>query len=218
VKEYESRVRGFAEGVMGDGWFLADLERVVGQLERPGWVNSLAMKLLTLTGPGAGDIYQGTELWDLSLVDPDNRRPVDFALRRRLLASLGGADPAAVWTLEDGSGLSKLLLVSRALKVRRDRGECFGSREAGAYRALPAEGSASQHVVAFARGGGVVTVVPRLVLGLERLGGWGSTRLSLPDGEWCDELGDPSRVWSGAVELGELLHGFPVALLTKVGS
>jgi (1->4)-alpha-D-glucan 1-alpha-D-glucosylmutase len=218
VKEYESRVRGFAEGVMRDGWFLADLERVVGQLERPGWVNSLAMKLLTLTGPGSGDIYQGTELWDLSLVDPDNRRPVDFGLRRRLLASLRGADPATVWAEENGSGLSKLLLVNRALKARRARVSCFGSREAGAYRALSAEGSAIDHVVAFARGGGVVTVVPRLVLGLERRGGWGDTTLSLPDGEWCDELGDPTRVWSSDVELGQLLHGFPVALLTKVGS
>jgi (1->4)-alpha-D-glucan 1-alpha-D-glucosylmutase len=218
VKEYESRVRGFAEGVMRDGWFLADLERVVGQFERPGWVNSLAMKLLTLTGPGSGDIYQGTELWDLSLVDPDNRRPVDFDLRRRLLAEVEGKDAASIWADEGGNGVSKLLAVTRALKVRRTHADCFGSREAGAYRPLHAHGSASEHAVAFARGGAVVTVVPRLILRLARRGGWGDTTVTLPDGEWCDELGDSSRVWSGGMALGELLHGFPVALLIKVGS
>jgi (1->4)-alpha-D-glucan 1-alpha-D-glucosylmutase len=217
VKEYEQRVSAFADGGMGDGWFLADLERMVGQLERPGWVNSLALKLLTLTGPGAGDIYQGTELWDFSLVDPDNRRPVDFQLRRRLLQLVrSSADPAAVWADEDGSGLSKLLLVNTALRVRQQHGDCFGSREAGTYRPLAGSGAARSHVVAFARGGAVVTVVPRLVLGLARRGGWGDTTVTLPDGEWSNEFG--SAVWTGRVSLGSLLAGFPVALLTKVGS
>ena len=118
--------------------FVADLEALVGRLRRPGWINSLAQKLITLTAPGVPDLYQGSELWDLSLVDPDNRRPVDFDLRRRLLAAAGRRPTAAaVWAGEDGDG--------RGQAARRDPGPpvCARPMPAGsgpARRALRAAG------------------------------------------------------------------------------
>src|SRR4029079_15391161 len=90
---YEAALRGFVEGALADPGFTADLGAFVAPLVGPGRVVSLAQTLLKLTAPGVPDFYQGTEVWDLSLVDPDNRRPVDYALRRRLLAALAG-DPS----------------------------------------------------------------------------------------------------------------------------
>ena len=94
--------------------------------------------------PGVPDVYQGTELWDFSLVDPDNRRPVDYALRRTLLAALDGGEVPAV----DETGAAKLLVVSRVLRARRDHPEWFAG-----YEPVEVTGSAADHVVAFDRGG-----------------------------------------------------------------
>ncbi len=107
---YEAAVRGFAEGVLADSTFLADLAAFVAPLVAPGRVSSLAQVLLKLTAPGVPDFYQGSEIWDLSLVDPDNRRPVDYELRRRLLADLeGNPTPEAILARVD-EGLPKLWL------------------------------------------------------------------------------------------------------------
>jgi (1->4)-alpha-D-glucan 1-alpha-D-glucosylmutase len=214
VAEYDDAIRAFAEGILADAAFVADMDAFAARLRRPGWVNSLAQKLLTLTAPGVPDLYQGSELWDLSLVDPDNRRPVDFPLRRRLLSRVKNEDPAAVWAAEDGDGAAKLLVVVRALQVRQAHPEWFGPGPAGRYQPLMATGDAAGHAVAFARGGAAVTVVPRLVLGLERRGGWGDTVITLPAGTWHNHLGADERPWAGAVRLSVLLAGFPVALLT----
>ena len=134
---------------------------IVARIEPAGRSNALAAKLLALTLPGVPDVYQGTELGDLSLVDPDNRRPVDF--------------DAAALSLADGSN-AKQSLTAEALRLRRDRPELFTS-----YDAVLAEGPAADHVLAFDRGG-AITVVTRLPLGLEAKGGWGDTVLRLPDG------------------------------------
>jgi (1->4)-alpha-D-glucan 1-alpha-D-glucosylmutase len=216
VPAYDDAVRAFVNSVLADGDFTADLDSWVAPLARPGWVNSLANKLLTITGPGVPDLYQGSELWDLSLVDPDNRRPVDFALRRRLLAGIGNRRAEEVWAKEDGTGASKLLVVERALAVRQAHPEWFGTGQTGRYQPLAAAGRAADHLVAFVRGGRAVTVVPRLVLGLERRGGWGSTSIDLPPGRWRNRLkldGDDVTI-AGTVALADLLAGFPVALLT----
>lgn len=175
-----------------------------------GWANALGQKLVQLTMPGVPDTYQGTELWDNSLVDPDNRRPVDFDARRKLLARLddGWLPPV------DAEGAAKLLVTSRALRLRRDRPELFDS-----YTPIVVSGSAADHAVAFDRGG-AVTVATRLPLRLERQGGWGDTVLELPDGEWKDEL--TGEVYSagadGPVGLIDVLSRYPVALLTRVAS
>lgn len=201
--QYEGRLQDFVAGVYGDQPLLAAVAAFAGQLTPAGWSNSLGQKLTQLTMPGVPDIYQGSELWDLSLVDPDNRRPVDYDLRRHLLASLN----AGATTLLDASGAAKLHLVSQALRLRRDQPWVF----AGSYEPLRAEGPAAEHLLGFVRAGAAITVTTRLPVGLAARGGWTGTRLPLPPGRWTDRL--TGRVFAGAVALPELLELLPVALL-----
>jgi (1->4)-alpha-D-glucan 1-alpha-D-glucosylmutase len=184
---------------------LGELVRAfAGRITPYGWSNSLSAKLVQLTMPGVPDVYQGCELWDNSLVDPDNRRPVDFDARRELLDRLDGGLLPPV----DASGAAKLLVVSRALRLRRDDPERFRS-----YAALPVSGEAAGHAVAYDRGG-AVTVATRLPVGLDRRGGWGDTTVTLPDGRWTDAFTRQTRP-GGPVPLAELLAPYPVALLTN---
>jgi (1->4)-alpha-D-glucan 1-alpha-D-glucosylmutase len=157
--------------------------------------------VVQLAMPGVPDTYQGSELWDLSLVDPDNRRPVDFTARADLLARIDHG-----WLPEvDDSGAAKLLVVSRVLRARRDHPERFTG-----YTPLPATGAAASHAVAFARHG-VVAVATRLPVGLADSGGWGETTLPLPAGSWTDVFTGFSA--SSEVGLASLLAHYPVALL-----
>lgn len=208
---YEGALAHFIEGLYEDEVFRGELEELVGLLQQPGRVNSLAQKLLQLTAPGVPDLYQGSELWDLSLVDPDNRRPVDFALRRRLLRELEGLDAEAVWARAD-EGLPKLSVVAKALGVRARRPAAFGPK--GGYEPLTAEGEALEHVVAYCRGGEVLPIVPRRVIGLEARGGFRGTTLELPAGRWSDALSGAVHR-AGPVRLEGLLARFPVALLVR---
>ncbi|MDP8987102.1 MAG: malto-oligosyltrehalose synthase, partial [Actinomycetota bacterium] len=212
-REYEEAVRRFVEGALADEHFVADIEAFVAPLVEPGRTSSLAAQLVKCTAPGVPDLYQGTELWDLSLVDPDNRRPVDFARRAKLLGELVGMDVTEVRQRSD-EGLPKLHVTRAALDLRRQMPDVFGRGPAGAYLPLAGEGEAAGHVVAFSRGGRVATVVPRLVLGLARRGGWGDTVVELPAGAWRDEL-TGAGVEGGAVPLASLLESFPVALLRR---
>lgn len=209
---YESALRGFVEGLFADEAFLGDFASFVAPLVEPGRVNSLAQTLVKLTAPGVPDLYQGTELWDASLVDPDNRRPVDYAARQHLLAELKDAAPEAVWARLD-EGAPKLWLVAKALAFRARRPELFGPE--GRYEPLAVHGARAAHAVAFLRGGEAATVVPRLVV---RLGGrWLDTAVELGSGTWTNELtGD--RVPGGTVALSDLLRRFPVALLSRAGA
>ena len=206
---YEDALFMFADACLGDPDFRSDLEAFVAGLVEPGRVNSLGQTLIKLTAPGIPDTYQGTEVWDHSLVDPDNRRPVDYGRLRRLLADLKGSSAPAVLARSD-SGLPKLWVLSTGLRVRAAMPEAFGPH--GSYRALSAIGPHAEHVLAFARGDQVVTVVPRLVLRLE--GRWEGTILRLPPGQWRSELDDQSFE-GGAVALADLLGSFPVALLIR---
>jgi (1->4)-alpha-D-glucan 1-alpha-D-glucosylmutase len=226
---YEAAVLGLASRVLEDGVLVASIESFVASIAGDALVNSLGVKLVQLTMPGVPDVYQGCELAGLSLVDPDNRRPVDFGRRRSLLAGLDAARPsagAAVGGADAGSAAAggaaaggpdpvarldaaKLLVTSRALRLRRDRPDWF----AGSYAPLTAAGAGAGHAVAFARGGQAVTVATRLPAGLRRQGGWGETALPLPAaGGWVDVL-------TGAVHRGDtmlladLTRRMPVALL-----
>jgi (1->4)-alpha-D-glucan 1-alpha-D-glucosylmutase len=214
---FEAAVAGFAEALLADEAFVADLDRFVAPLIWPGRVNALAQTALKLLSPGVPDTYQGTELWDDSLVDPDNRRPVDFELRRRLLAEVDQRTPEQLLERAEG-GLPKLAVIRRGLAVRRRLPHCFRAGPAGAYRPLAARGAAARHLVGFGRGDDVVVLAPRLVLGLAACGGWRETVVELPEGHWTDELtGD---VWPAggaaarAVSVADLLGRFPVAILT----
>ena len=209
-EDYERAVREFVERALADSEFLAAVDGFAGPLVGPGRVNSLAWKLLVLTAPGVPDLYQGSELWDLSLVDPDNRRPVDYDLRRRLLGELDGLAAEEAWA-RPGEGLPKLLVVQRTLQLRRRRPAAYGPE--GTYRPLVAHGPKARHAVAFARAEEVVTVVPRLVLGLA--GEWAGTELELPPGQWRDEF-TCAVVDGGRQPLANLLGRFPVALLARV--
>ena len=177
------------------------VEDFVAEIDAAGRSNSLAAALLHLAGPGVPDVYQGTDLWDHSLVDPDNRRPVDFAVRRELLSRIDGGWLPPV----DDSGAAKLLVTARSLRLRRDRPDLFTR-----YRPVPVSGRAAGHAVAFDRGG-AIAVATRLPVGLRALGGWGDTAVPLPPGRWRDAF--TGRSASGAALLADLLADLPVALL-----
>jgi (1->4)-alpha-D-glucan 1-alpha-D-glucosylmutase len=210
---YDAARDAWVAATLADPAVLAAVEAFVAPLVGPGRVVALAQVALQLTVPGVPDTYQGSELWDLSLVDPDNRRPVDFAVRRHLLASLAaGLAPEEILARAD-EGVPKLAVVRAALDVRRRRPEAFGPGGPGAYAPLAFDGPAAAHGVGFTRGGSVAVVVPRLVLGLAARGGWGDTTLALPPGAWTDVVtGDAA---GGETAVADVLARFPVAVLER---
>jgi len=208
--EYEAALERLVRGSLADPAFVEVVEGIVAPLIDAGRRAALGQLVLQLTAPGVPDIYRGDELWDLALVDPDNRRPVDYDVRRRLLAEARNADAATAWTRRD-DGLSKLWLVRRTLALRRRRPDAFGRR--GTYRAIEGEGALADAVVAFERGREAVTVAPRLVRRVERIG-WADTRIALPPGRWRN-LDD--TIHEGLALLQALVRDFPVALLERVG-
>lgn len=208
-QEYETAVGTFIENILGDAEFVAECEKFVGELLHAGRINSLAQTLLKLVCPGVPDLYQGGELWDLSLVDPDNRRPVDYAHRRKLLAQMEVLDIVGVMERMD-EGLPKLWLMHQALRLRRERRELFGPE--AAYMPWLAHGENADHVIALKRGEDLLAVAPRHAL---RLGGqWSRTSLELPLGQWKNILTE-KIIEGGQWEIGELLSEFPVALLVR---
>ncbi len=230
-EEYETGVRRFVAAILASPEFLADLASLAGRVARAGRISSLAQVALKCAAPGVPDVYQGCELWDLSLVDPDNRRPVDFEQRARSLEGIdaelarGPADRAALAralsTLEGlASGRAKLLLLRAALHLRRAEPALF---RAGDYRPLEADGPLAGRVFAFSRavaGRALVCAVPRLVLQpLEAGGGrirWEGA-LALPralPGRWRDAVTGALRE-GPALPLAELFSDFPVALLVS---
>lgn len=204
---YEEALLGFVETAMANDDFARDAAAFVRRMDSPGKVNSLAQTLIKCTSVGIPDFYQGSEVWDLRLVDPDNRRPVDYSIARRLIRSTSSMSAEEAWASED-EGSAKLFLISRALRARRMDPDGFGPK--GGYEPLAAEGPASHRVVAYRRGDWI-TAVPRLTLGLTRP--WGGEVLALPSGGWRDLLS--GSVWEGAVEAAVLFSRFPVALLKK---
>jgi (1->4)-alpha-D-glucan 1-alpha-D-glucosylmutase len=199
--EYEEAIAAFASAVLSDTDVLASVRRFADGQKEFVRAATLGQKLIQLTMPGVPDVYQGTELVDLSLVDPDNRRPVDYRRRIDRLARLDdGAKPA---NLAD----EKLLVTSRALRLRRSNPDAFR----GSYTPLP---TSNGHAVAFARGDAVITLATRLPVALHRLGGWSSSTVVLPDGQWQDVL-TGRAVGSGAVRIDDLLANYPVALLAR---
>ena len=205
---FEEKIRGFVGGVYDTPEFIASLELFIEPLILPGRINSLAQTLIKMVAPGVPDFYQGTELWDLSLVDPDNRRPVDFDLRLEMMKRARRMSPAEVLREWD-SGIPKLWMTDRILSVRRERTDDFSADSK--YQPLVAQGSHLGRLLAFRRGENLIAVVPRFTLTLA--GAWGDTNLPLPGGEW-------RNCFTGAtiqrdVTPGALFESFPVALLIR---
>lgn len=234
--EYVEALEQFVERLLTPGspsrpnLFLRSIEQFLPTVQFFGCINSVAQVLLKLTCPGVPDIYQGQELWDFSLVDPDNRRPVDFHTRREQLESMLTDSPPAT-NSEDllrsfADGRLKLWTTAATLRFRRDHPALF---QDGEYLPLHAEGSRRDHLVTFARvhnGQFAVTAVPRLAYTLcngntdVRLADrWGDTRLALPSG--MDSAirnvltGERLEVTNGSVTCRDLFARFPVALLTN---
>lgn len=203
---FEERMHSLVDAVFDDPRVADVVARLVARFEAPGRVNSLAAKLVQLTAPGVPDVYQGSELWEQSLVDPDNRRPVDFGERRRLLAELDAGSVPPV----DATGAAKLLVTSRALRLRRDRPELFED-----YLPLAASGPAADHLIAFDRGG-AITLATRLPVGLESLGGWRGTTVDVGTAPVVDVISQ-RRHQGGELRLAEVFRDYPVALLVEEG-
>jgi (1->4)-alpha-D-glucan 1-alpha-D-glucosylmutase len=195
---FEQRVHEVVDLAYDDERVHATLDRLIRLIDPFGWSNSLSGKLVQLTMPGVPDVYQGTELFDYSLVDPDNRRDVDFQLRRRLLAE---TQPPPL----DDTGAAKLWLVRHVLRVRREQPALLTG-----YQPLRIEGPGARHAVAFDRGG-LISVATRLPFTLSEQGGWRDTELALPAGEQLDLL--TGNVHRGRTPVAELLARYPVALL-----
>lgn len=199
VTEFETALHTWLDAVM-DGPVAVELTATAAKLDEHARVDALGQKLIALTAPGIPDVYQGTELWEDSLVDPDNRRAVDYAARRDELAAV--ANPEA-------TAHPKIRVVHAALQLRRERPDTF---LAGGYRPVLAAGAAAEHVVAFLRGDDVLVAVSRWTVRLADIG-WTDTTLTIPCGVWTDVLTGAS--YSGQVSAGELFDELPVALLAR---
>jgi (1->4)-alpha-D-glucan 1-alpha-D-glucosylmutase len=222
--DYEAALERFVMGVLDasrPSAFLVDFHGFVEELARPAAIASLAQLAIKLTAPGMPDIYQGGELWDFSLVDPDNRRPVDWDERRTLLAAIDNADPATL-AADWQDGREKLFLARRLLKLRRQHKALF---ENGDYTPLYGEGGrADERLCAFARLHEEITLVvaaPRLTYRLLHNGdgGWGATALPLPHADdWQDVLGGRCYAGRDRIPAAELFAAFPVAVLLSSGN
>ncbi|HPV05854.1 MAG TPA: malto-oligosyltrehalose synthase [Aggregatilineales bacterium] len=226
---YMQAVEGFVGRVLDDAAFVEDFLPVQRRVAFFGRVNSLALTLLKLTVPGVPDIYRGTEMWQFSLVDPDNRRPVDYARRQAVLDEIRrrGDDRAGLareFAGHSADGRAKLYVIDTALAFRKAHPALFRQ---GSYEPLAVRGEAAEHAVGFARranGEEMIVVVPRLAA---RLAGgrerapvgevWGSTALVLPAGG-----GHYRNIFTGEtldagdrLRLADVLCEFPVALLVR---
>jgi (1->4)-alpha-D-glucan 1-alpha-D-glucosylmutase len=198
---FEKAVHDAVDAAYEEPQIRAVWDQMDGLVTAPGRSNSLGQKLVQLTMPGVPDVYQGTELWDDSLVDPDNRRPVDFARRIQLLEDLGDGPPSI-----DETGAAKLWITRQALRLRRARPDSFNG-----YRPVVASGAADDHLIGFDRGG-AMTLATRLPIRLAASGGWRDTSVKLP-GSYVDVL--TGRRWSETVAVDDLLGAYPVALLAS---
>jgi (1->4)-alpha-D-glucan 1-alpha-D-glucosylmutase len=216
-EDYERAVQEFVTRIVADEErFLRDFRELHQLVARYGARNGLGQLVLKIAAPGVPDFYQGTEVWQFSLVDPDNRRPVDYKRRQAMLDDLRRRESedriALVRELaaDPQREEMKLLVTYRALQFRRTHSELFSR---GDYIPLYARGECASHVCAFARRLGerwAVAVAPRWT---SRVAEWGDTEIVLPDdapSEWSDCLtGLIPRSW----RIADILAEFPVALL-----
>ncbi|AYJ49971.1 malto-oligosyltrehalose synthase [Rhodococcus sp. P1Y] len=203
---FEREVHDWLDSILR-GTISESVSMLVARLDPHGRSDALGQKLLHLAGPGVPDVYQGTELWEDSLVDPDNRRPVDYSVRRTHLQDGSASVPHT-------SEAAKFKVVTETLHVRRERPDSFVG---GTYTPVSATGSAASHVVGFARGPvlgepDVIALATRHSLALETEG-WGTTSVVLPEGQWLDRL--TGTVHYGKAQVSTVFSALPVALLVR---
>jgi (1->4)-alpha-D-glucan 1-alpha-D-glucosylmutase len=230
-KEYESAFLSFIDAIMSpsdENQFLREFLPFQRRIAYYGIFNSLGQTLIKLTSPGVPDFYQGTELWDLNLVDPDNRRPVDFEKRKRFLCQLKGQEGNILELIREllaakADGRIKLFLIWQGLRARRQYLSVF---QKGAYIPIAVEGKFKDHIVAFARRAQSVwalSLAPRFLTGLITEGQyplgekvWQDTRLILPEDApyvWNNALTSQNTTGRNILPVGKILNHFPVALL-----
>ncbi|MBF2046972.1 MAG: malto-oligosyltrehalose synthase [Elainella sp. C42_A2020_010] len=226
---YEEACLKFVDAILAteDNPFLQAFLPFQHGIAHYGVLNSLSQTLLKLTSPGVPDFYQGSELWDLSLVDPDNRRPIDFAQRQTYLAQIKAGIQADVLKLisnllaNPANGKIKLFLIVQALKARNEHRAVF---QIGDYQPLEVEGPHKNHIIAFARrhaNSTVITIAPRYLTSIVEPGEyplgsvWGDTYLQLPDGLAVQQnlITAESLAAEGKILIAQALQHFPVALL-----
>ena len=223
AQDYEERLGRFVETLLRDEAFVAELNDLAAAANEIAMVAGLAQVLLRTMSPGVPDLYQGNELWDDSLVDPDNRRPVDFAQRAEALAGFGDeVDPGLLWKSRH-DGRLKLWVLRQALQVRRAHVDYVGV--GSGYQPLPVDGVCADHLVVFARTdevgtAGVIVVAPRLpgrTMGEDLsapVGPAWEAAITLPEGTWRDALTGRSLT-GGQRAASQVLGVFPVALLIR---
>ncbi|HMJ04672.1 MAG TPA: malto-oligosyltrehalose synthase [Chthoniobacterales bacterium] len=227
-EEWDTAMREFVARILEPGpknKFVPAFLAMAEEIARLGAVNSLSQTLLKCTVPGVPDIFQGNEIWDFSLVDPDNRRPVDYQRRREMLAGLADASPADLlqnWP----DGRIKLFLTQRLLRFRRSHRQLF---ESGAYIPLPVSGTHADSCIAFAReqaGEWIVVLAPRLSsrVGFPPIGDcWQDTVVELPEAVSQREAQDiftkrPLQIEGRSLRLSEAMAQLPFAVYASAGS
>ncbi|MBV8031926.1 MAG: malto-oligosyltrehalose synthase, partial [Betaproteobacteria bacterium] len=218
--EYEQALERFIDASLENKVFLKELDALAAHLSRLGKLVSLSQAAIKVASPGVPDYYQGTEAWDLSLVDPDNRRAVDYRARRSLLESEFRGEDLAKWLR---SGAAKLQVIRKGLALRKDFRELF---HAPAYAPLYADAGMDEKVCEFALSAGldrVVAVAPRLFAALLPenapmipVSAWGTSTLAVPEGEYENVLTGEKLRSGGALAIADLLRRFPVALLRSL--
>lgn len=217
-ESFELAITDWAEALF-DGPVTSMITEFVGPLARGAMDISLGRKMLQLIGPGIPDVYQGTEFFDDSLVDPDNRRFIDYTARRQVLDMLTEGIDWEALTPENFADRAKLHVVHTGIAVRAEHPEYFIG---GDSQAVYAVGPAESHLIGVARGDvsapsatgiGVIALATRRPLILEDRGGWEGTTVTLPEGAWLERL--TGRHFHGTVDVGDVLSQFPTAVLVK---
>lgn len=208
-EEYEKKQNQFIQNCYNNEYLIEEIKNLVSQIDRPGKINSLAQTLLKVTAPGIPDIYQGCDLWDYSLVDPDNRREVDYKLRSKLVEKISQASQEELNCLDE-TGLSKLFVIVRALKYRKEFPEIFTQNSD--YIPLFAHGKYSENVLSYQRGDQVIVIIPRISSNISK---WKQTTIKIPQGNWKNLLSNNNKFYKDSIDLNEIFSEFPVAMLIK---
>jgi len=230
---YEKALTDFVVAITGFQSFLEDFKRFENKVAFFGMLNSLSQTLIKITAPGIPDFYQGTELWDFSLVDPDNRHPVNYEKRVNHLSEIREINQSNrlvflknLWSTR-GDGRIKFYAIHQAHHARKTFPECFTH---GTYHPIEPSGRLKEQVISFARNHGslwTLTVVPRFLTGLLSEGElpqgkslWGDTTLELPSGapsQWEDAMTGQIHQTGGKLKMSDILKYFPVSLLMGRG-